>query len=201
MTTSHMVPGSGPTSSACLAEITLRPLQPEATSYSPADPNAPYMTGVLNTWGGSTRHYPPARLGDQCAGNEVVFGNTLAPLDDHTMDSPNELIRYSTAMVYMSVSNPSDDMQVLGIFRFRHIIYSSTQIQFFVGNQWVRDAVVDTPSTETTALLVDVPPARVPAHPSGTSPPPPESHINVSARVAGSPSNIVAFTGFEAFLL
>jgi hypothetical protein len=110
------------------------------------------------------------------------------------MDSPDELNRYSTAMVYMSFYNTSDDRQVLGIFRFRQI-NSSTQLQFFVGNQWIRDAVVDSP-TETTALLLDVPPLPPPGTALIS-----RSFINMSARVAGYPSYIVAFTGFEAFLL
>jgi hypothetical protein len=130
------------------------------------------------------------RLGDQCEGNEVIFGNTLAPLNDHTMDSPGEFHSYSTALVQMLFYQHPNDTQVLCIFRFRQL-NSSPEIQFFVGSQWVRDTVVHT-STEKTAHLVDVPPrvsALVP------------SSVYISARVAGNPSNFVAFTGFEAFLL
>ena len=177
----------------CLAEVTLTPSVTIATSYDSENPTAPYMTGYLSTWGGVIRAGTGFTLADQCSADEVLLGVSVAAVDDHTIDSPQEFNRNSTVFVSMAFEYTPDDMQVLTVFKFRQVSYSDQAVlQFFVWDGWVRDAVMDN-EVETVALLLDVPPRPDPAL---------AASVSVYARVGGpSAGTFVAFTGFEAFLL
>jgi hypothetical protein len=122
-----------------------------------------------------------------------LTGRTVAPIDDHTIDSTYDFYRNSTVLVWMYMSNTLDDMQVLTVFKFRKVENSQPVVlQFFVGDGWVRDAIVDH-EEETVALLLDVPPLPGPNQ---------TANVAVFTRVGGPfPNTYVVFAGFEAFLL
>ena len=126
----------------CLATVTVTPLAPQQSSYDPGNPDAPGVVAGLVTWGGYTNtHF--ASLGEQCKADEVILGPNVAARDDHTLDPifSKEYFKVATAFVHLAFFNRQPDMQLLTLFKFRKRFHftPSAEVQFFVGQDSIRD--------------------------------------------------------------
>lgn len=137
--------------------FSLTPLSPTAHTYDPAQPDAPYASAGMRTFGGHTRRYEPYRLADQASNDEIILGYNPVELDDQEIVSvDDDVFRRSAVYIWFHGYNVTADNQYLLVFGLRDHGYRP-DVQFFVGLDFVRQDTV-TSMNDQVAILIDADP-------------------------------------------
>lgn len=166
--------------------FSLRPLNPRVYTYDPAQPDAPYATAYMFSFGGLTKYYVPYRLADQYSNDEITLGYDPADPTDQTISNIiNDVYRRSTLQISFRGYNVSTENQYLLLFSLRSI-YGTPSAQFFVGTELVR--VEELGGEEQVAILLDVPGNAI--------------FTNVYVRLASTAFTAsIGFKGMDCYLL
>ena len=134
--------------------FSLTPNTPNGNTYDPANPSAPYATGILNCYG-VVIGWGTWSLASQSANNEALLGYSATGLTDQTISNTvNDLYGRSSLRIWFTGQNVSTENQYLLLFALRGVQGSPTA-QFFVNG-----ALVDTEElsgNEQVAVLLDCP--------------------------------------------
>jgi hypothetical protein len=135
--------------------FSLTPLNPYDYTYNAAQPNAPYASAHLSSYGGVSFHYAPYRLPDQHSSDEILLGYDPVDLTDQTISNfVTDGYRRNTLRFYLYGYNVSTENQYLLLFSLRYR-GGTPSVQFFVGTELVRIEELD--GEEQVAILMDVP--------------------------------------------
>jgi hypothetical protein len=133
------------------------PLNPQIYTYDPAQPDAPYASAAMRTFGGHTRQNSPYRLADQAGTDEIILGYDPVELDDQQIVSvDDDVFRRSAAYIWFNSYNVTADNQYLLVFGLRDHGYRP-DVQFFVGLDFVRQDTVAS-MNDQIAILIDAEP-------------------------------------------
>ena len=128
---------------------------PLAYTYDAANPSAAWAYGYLYSYGGLTGPYPPYRLGDQSANDEILVGyDPVDPTDQTITNTLTDVWGRSCIQIQFAGVNVSTENQYLLLFALRGLSGSPTA-QFFVNG-----TLVDTEALagdEHVAVLLDCP--------------------------------------------
>ncbi len=168
--------------------FSLSAVNPSVYTYDPANPNDPYATAWLYSYGGHTSFYSPYKLQDQVNDDQIIVGNdAVNPADENDITNyADELSKRCVISTFFYGTNVTPKQQYLLIFEF-HKLYDNTAVQFFVGTDWVRTEPLNN-TDDQVALLIDVPGNNV--------------WVSLYARLAADSSyKSMGFRGVECFLI
>jgi hypothetical protein len=135
--------------------FSLTPLNPQDYTYDAAQPNAPYASAYMFSFGGMTKYYNPYRLADQHNNDEINLGyDPVDPTDQTISNIVNDVYRRSALQISFYGYNVSTENQYLLLFSLRSM-YGTPSAQFFVGTELVR--IEELSGEEQVAILLDVP--------------------------------------------
>jgi hypothetical protein len=142
--------------------FSLTPLNPRAYTYDASQPDAPYASGYLWSYGGFSSYYYPHRLANQYSNDELFLGkDPVDPTDQTIGNIVTDVYRRSALLFYFGGSNVSTENQFLLLFSLSSP--TATPIaQFFVGTELVRSEEVT--GEEQVAILLDVPGNGISTH-------------------------------------
>jgi hypothetical protein len=168
--------------------FSLTPLNPRIYTYSAAQPDAPYASAYLVSYGGVSCYYSPCRLTDQYSNDELVLGfDPVDPADQTIVNFYTAFYSRNAIRFYFRGTNVSTENQYLLLFSLRGL-YRTPIVQFFVGTTLVRSEELKLSGYEQVAILMDVPGNDVAAH--------------VNLRLASSEEySMFAFKGMDCYLL
>lgn len=164
----------------------LTPLNPYTYTYDASQPNAPYVSALLDSYGGMSSHYAPYRLTDQHSSDELLLGyDPVDPADQTIGNFFTDFYRRNTIRIYFRGYNVSTENQYLLLFSLRSL-YGTPIAQFFIGTELIRSEELS--GDEQVAILMDVPGDGV--------------ATSVYVRLASSAMNsIFGFKGMDCYLL
>lgn len=130
-------------------------LNPRIYTYNAANPNAPYASAYLFTYGGITHYYQPFNLQSQYDSDAIVLGyDPSTPgttLYQETIPEKRSSLRLSFAAY-----NVTDQNQFLLLFQFQGL-QGSPSVEFFVGSSLVSTEALEINQDEQHAILFDCP--------------------------------------------
>jgi len=164
--------------------FSLSPLNTYLHSYDSANPNAPYVNALCQTFGAVVLQTGHWTLANQHLNDRVIMGYDAQPLANQDLWTPHPY-RTCTSKIYFYGYNVSTENQYLLIFELQRIS-GETHAQIFVNSDLVD--TVQVTGIEKHAILLDCP-----GH--GTT-------VQVWVRLA-SPSwtACMAFRGVDCYLL
>ena len=137
--------------------FSISPLSPVAFTYDAANPNAPYSSAYLHTFGGHTGYFSPRRMADQHSSDQILLAYDPVPEADQTIaDLGDDVYRRSTVQVLFAGNNVSTVNQYLLVFRLAREI-GSPIAQFFVGTDFERAEALTQSPYDDIAILLDTP--------------------------------------------
>ena len=134
--------------------FSLTPNNPYVHTYDAANPNVPYASGYLYSYGGHSARFSPYRLPDQSTNDEIIVGTDPVAPGDQTINSvSDDFYRRCTIYAFFYGNNVATDNQYLLLAQLNGL--SAATAQFFVGTELVREEAIS--GEEQVAVLMDVP--------------------------------------------